>query len=73
MTLGKKQACAPNDLPGSWPKHPGTDLQRNVGKDHLPAGAGSNLHRPPGISGGHEILVEGDGLTHEPVGARTKG
>ena len=55
MTSGKKQAGAPDDPPGSWPKHPGTDLQRNVGKDHRPAGAGSNLQRPSGISGGHEI------------------
>jgi len=73
MTSGKKQASAPDDPPGSWPKHPGTDLQRNVGKGHDPAGAGSNLQRPLGISGRHEILVEGGGLAHEPVGAMTKG
>jgi hypothetical protein len=28
MTSGKKQACAPDGPPGSWPKHPGTDVQR---------------------------------------------
>jgi hypothetical protein len=73
MTLGKKQAEAPNDPPGSWLKHPGKDLQRNVGKDHLPAGAGSNLQRPLTISAVHETLAEGCGLAHEPVGAMTTG
>jgi len=29
----------------------GQTCRDNVGKDHLPAGAGSNLHRPPSISG----------------------
>src|SRR5712691_10963721 len=27
-TSGKKQAYAPDDPPGSWPRHLGTDLQR---------------------------------------------
>src|SRR6266849_5203770 len=51
----------------------GQTCRDNVGKGHRPAGAGSNLQRPPGISGGHEILVEGGGLAHEPVRAMTKG
>jgi hypothetical protein len=66
-TLGKKQACAPDASPGSWPRHPGKDLQNNVGKDHFPAGAGSNLQRSLDISEEHEISVEGSGLAHEPV------
>jgi hypothetical protein len=72
-TLGKKQAGAPGDPPGSWPKHPGKDLQSNVEKDHLPAGAGSNLQRLPGISVEHEILVEDCDLAHELVGAVKEG
>ena len=73
MTLGKKQACAPYDPPGSGPKHPGKDLQRNVGKDPLPAGAGRNLQRPLDISAEHEDPAEEGGLAHELVGARTEG
>jgi hypothetical protein len=51
----------------------GMTCRDNVGKGHLPAGAGSNLQRPLDISGRHEILVEGFGLAHEPVRAVTKG
>jgi hypothetical protein len=51
----------------------GQTCRENVGKGHLPAGAGSNLHRPLDISVVHEMLVEGGGLAHEPVGAMTKG
>jgi hypothetical protein len=72
-TWGKKQACAPYDPPGSGPKHPGKDLQRNVGKDPLPAGAGRNLQRPLDISAEHEDPAEEGGLAHELVGARTEG
>jgi hypothetical protein len=44
-----------------------------AGKGQRPAGAGSNLHRPLDISVEHEVVVEGGGLAHEPVGAMTKG
>ena len=45
----------------------------NVGKDHFPAGAGSNLQRPLDISVEHEVLAEEFGLAHELVGARKEG
>jgi hypothetical protein len=73
MTSGKKQARAPDDPPGSWPRHPGTDLQRERREGPSPSRGWQQPAQTAGYKWGHEILVEGGGLAHEPVGARTKG
>jgi hypothetical protein len=70
---GRNRHAHPTPRRDHGPSILGQTCRDNVGKDHRPAGAGSNLQRPLGISGGHEILVEGGGLAHEPVGAMTKG
>ena len=51
----------------------GKTCRDNVGNDHLPAGAGSNLQRPLDISGNHEVLAEESGRAHELVRARKEG
>ena len=51
----------------------GKTCRDNVGKDHLPAGAGSNLQRPLDIGGNHEVLAEEFGRAHELVRARKEG
>jgi hypothetical protein len=46
LMWGKSQVKAPYNPTGSWLKHPGKDLQTNVGKNQFLAGARSNLQRP---------------------------
>ena len=71
--VGEETGKAPYNPTGSWLKHPGKDLQNNVGKKQFPAGARSNLQRPREISGRPRSPVEGTGLAHELVGAKKKG
>ena len=72
MTLGKKQAWAPDAPPGSGPRHRGPDVQRERRARPSPSRGGQPPAKPPEYKGGHEILVEGVGLAQEPVGAMTK-
>jgi len=45
----------------------------NVGRNHLPAGADSNLQGPASIRREAEIRQEAGGLSHESIGAKTEG